>query len=635
MTIMILNAGLLYAAICPFILELLHFTTQRTLKDRRTILFCILILCGFFNVLSGLFLTGLIPYHENQLCYKLEQMVLLCVYFSEFIFPYILLELAARNCRHTTSGFLKLARFVEVCCFLAILSNPLTHWLSYLETNGVPRIGIFYPVFVAGMLVWYFVDLMYTFYYRKSMRNRQWIPFMEASVLMMFGIMLQNILHIRLVTGYMAALVTAILYFSTQNRYAYMDLTTSVFNADYFNYWLWEQLQYHKDVHVIAIYLSNMEKIRIKFGVDREIQKLIAKELWKMTPEHRVFRVRTNKYAICTKRIEDHFRLLQQLQTLLDSEISVNGRSIRCSAVLAEVVHAEQKFLSVEEMMSYVSVLLHPGIDQLDVQVIHDTEKQRADYETEKKIEQYIVRALAEDLFDVWYQPVYSVIEKRFVGVEALSRLYHPELGWINPELFINLATKDGQIYQLMPMQLHRICRFLKRNQTLLERLWDIKINLSPSEIIKQGYVEGLIDIIRSYHIPLEKFQFEVTESAATDYTTELNHCIGTLQKNGIRLCLDDFGSGYANLSSVLRLPFSIIKMDRSLLQGIMDNKENAVFYHSMVQTLHALGYQIVSEGVETIEEVQMLEDWKVDFIQGFYYSRPLSEQNLEKLLLK
>ena len=147
--------------------------------------------------------------------------------------------------------------------------------------------------------------------------------------------------------------------------------------------------------------------------------------------------------------------------------------------------------------------------------------------------------------------------------------------------------------------------------------------------------MEGLIDIIRSYHIPLEKFQFEVTESAATDYTTELNHCIGTLQKNGIRLCLDDFGSGYANLSSVLRLPFSIIKMDRSLLQGIMDNKENAVFYHSMVQTLHALGYQIVSEGVETIEEVQMLEDWKVDFIQGFYYSRPLSEQNLEKLLLK
>lgn len=631
-----LYPGLLYTAILPFIFEMAHFAVQRKLNDCRTILLYILMICGFSNVVSGLLLNGLILHCKNQFCFIMLQPILVCVYFSEYIFPYILLELLARNCRYITSRFLKLARCVEVLSILAIISNPQTHWLSVIEKNGTIGIGRFYYVFVGAMLGWYFVNFIYAYYHRKDMRNRQFFPFIEASLLMILSIILQNILHLRLMNGYMASVVIAILYFSTQNRYAYTEFTTRVFNTDYFNYWLWEQLYYRKEVHIIGIYLSNMEKIRIKYGVERELHSLIAKKIWNMAPQHQVFRVSTNKYAICTSCIENHKRLLQQLQTLFADEIPLNSsNNIRCSAVLAEAEHVEQKFLSVQEIMDYFSILLYQEVNQLDVQVIHDTKEQRINYNNRIKIEQYLTKALEEDLFDIWYQPLYSSSEKRFVGVEALSRLHHPELGWINPELFIHLATKDGQIYQLMPLQLHRICRYFTKKPKLLAILHDIKINLSPEEIIKQGYIEQLIEIIRSYHIPLEKFQFEVTESAATDYTTELMHCVHILQKNGIRLCLDDFGSGYANLNSILRLPFSVIKIDRSLLQGIIENEERAIFYQSMVQTLHALNYQIVAEGVETAEEVKLLDEWNVDFIQGYYYSKPLCKHELEKLLLQ
>ena len=120
-----------------------------------------------------------------------------------------------------------------------------------------------------------------------------------------------------------------------------------------------------------------------------------------------------------------------------------------------------------------------------------------------------------------------------------------------------------------------------------------------------------------------------MTETDATEYTKELKQCIQILKENGIRLCLDDFGSGYANLSNILRLPFSVIKMDRSLLQGICENENNAAFYRGMVDTLHDIGYQIVSEGVEMEQEASLLAEWKVDMIQGYYYAKPQPEEEV------
>ena len=102
----------------------------------------------------------------------------------------------------------------------------------------------------------------------------------------------------------------------------------------------------------------------------------------------------------------------------------------------------------------------------------------------------------------------------------------------------------------------------------------------------------------------------------------------------GIGLCLDDFGSGYANLNTVLRLPFDVVKMDRSLLTGITCDEQAAVFYHSIVTVMQNMGYIIVAEGAETEEEVSLLREWGVDMVQGYYFSRPLPEAELLRLFM-
>lgn len=250
-----------------------------------------------------------------------------------------------------------------------------------------------------------------------------------------------------------------------------------------------------------------------------------------------------------------------------------------------------------------------------------------------KQVEQFLHRAIAEDLFEVYYQPVYSLHQQRFVTLEALSRLRHPELGWISPDIFIRLAEKNHLITQITELQLRRVCRFLCENPALRASIANVKINLSPLDLIQSESGSHLVRILGEYGLPCSCFQFEITETVATEYSASLTRVAESLQAAGIGLCLDDFGSGYANLNTVMQLPFSVIKLDRSLLFHICTDKNAALFYQSIVAAFCRLGYRIVAEGVETQEEMELLRSWNVDMIQGYYFSRPLPPDDLLRLL--
>ena len=154
-------------------------------------------------------------------------------------------------------------------------------------------------------------------------------------------------------------------------------------------------------------------------------------------------------------------------------------------------------------------------------------------------------------------------------------------------------------------------------------------MNLSPLELLKPGQGHALIELIREYELPYSFFQFEITETVASEYSEHLREAVAEFLEVGIGLCLDDFGSGYANLNAVLKLPFSSIKLDRSLLVGICEEKQISVFYHSIVALFQNMGYQVIAEGVEKESEVELLRTWGVDMIQGYYFSKPVNGKEI------
>lgn len=617
-----------YAGVVLLLLELFHFCRQRKLYDKRTKLFLVMFAAALLICLGSINLTIQIKTGRSASAFNV--LFSTSMYLAQFAMPYFLLCMSCLTVRKPQHPLMRIGTVLFACGSLVILSNPWSHVIAYPGTDRLWYVGAGYPVFVWGIFVLYLLDFCIVLYQGKNMKHQQVFALAETCLIMVAGMLLQNVFRVHLVVGFFSALAMAVIYLSMQNPYAYIDRTTGVFHGEYFEYYIWELFSGKKDVFLLAIKLSGLERIRRLYGTDTIVSGQVAEKLWNIAPGHQVFHVQFDKYVILNSSKEEHDRTLMQVQSLFSQELELSGHTMKCSVMMVSIPNVDMVCHGcVPEMLNYIYFLMRLKKQQDTVWLMEASPQQQERFLYEQKVEQCLHDAIENDCFEVWYQPIYSVQKQRFVGVEALSRLYYPRLGWVSPELFIRLAVKSGDIFTFMPRQLHKICRFLQEHASEFSHMETIKINLSPAELNKRGYCEQLTEIIRSYGLPMGLFQFEVTETDATEYTKELEQCIQVLHQNGIQLCMDDFGSGYANLNNILRLPFSVIKIDRSLLQGICENEKKAVFYHSMIDMFHDMGYQIVSEGVETEQEAKLLAEWKVDMIQGYYYAKPLSEKDI------
>ena len=315
-----------------------------------------------------------------------------------------------------------------------------------------------------------------------------------------------------------------------------------------------------------------------------------------------------------------------------DMQMDADSSKPATPVILSGIVHG-QKLGASGLMLEYAEYLESLSMQNGMIEVIQDDQQTMDGFLYNKKVEQYLRTAIAQDLFEVYYQPVYSTEKNDFVTLEALSRLHHPELGWIAPDVFIQIAEKNHMIEQITDLQFKRVCMFINEHRDLMKKLFNIKVNLSSLDLMRSDCSSHFIRMMDDMDIHHDWIQFEITETVATEYNAGLGMVIDGFMAVGVRLCLDDFGSGYANLNTVMRLPFSAIKIDRTLLFDICNDKKRAMIYQSIVETFHRMGYSIVSEGVETEEEMSLLSSWGADMIQGYYFSRPLPVDELLKLL--
>lgn len=419
--------------------------------------------------------------------------------------------------------------------------------------------------------------------------------------------------------------------------YERRDSETDTYNAKYFDLWLREKHPNSSpDDGLLIIDLSKM--LRNSSLYSQEIANTLicnlASQLRELQKEPLVFRLEPAIFAIVTQGKAEHQALVAKINQLLQQCFLIKGKHINCRGRLISATEING-LTSVEQVKPYIDFLLEKVRKQANMLFLEDNSDLLQQFIYEQKVESYLQYALEHQLFDVYYQPAFDLKQQCFTSVEALSRLYIDKLGWISPELFMRLASNNGMILQIMPMQIESICQFVAQHKNDLASIESVKINLTPNEIIEPGYCQQLLAIIEKYKLPTSFFEFEIVESTATQYTEELENTVTLLNQAGVGLCLDDFGSGYANLNTVLRLPFKVIKLDRSLLRDICKNKPAAIFYRSLVQTFTNLGYKLVAEGVEYAEQAKLLARWQVDAIQGYYYARPLPGDELLQLLSK
>lgn len=220
------------------------------------------------------------------------------------------------------------------------------------------------------------------------------------------------------------------------------------------------------------------------------------------------------------------------------------------------------------------------------------------------------------------YQPLFSPTDNHFTAVEALARWHSPQLGHVAPHQFIRLAEEINLIGALGKHLIHQVCRDIKQSVNL-NRYQHVSVNLSAKQLIQPDFAHELISIIHHHHLPVSRFCFEVTETAAiTDFDACLQ-ALTTLSQAGAKISLDDFGAGFSSLSLLQKLPIDEIKIDRSFVKDIVFNDNDLNFVSTIVVMARGLGLRVVVEGVETTAHLDKLTKLDVDFLQGYCFAMP------------
>ena len=627
----------LWAGVFLLCFHLFLFSRQRKLFDQNTAVFLSLILIGIAGCVLGILLTNLQNSRPGEGGRWLMLLLASCHYFAQVAFPYALLRFvvtrmefsAPRRRRASRLGLIPVAAGGAL-----ILLNIPFEIISYVSADGLLHIRPLFHLYVAWLLAYYLFLLGYLRLRRQELRRRNRGALAGGCWLLIFGLIAQHYFNFQMFFGFTVALTVSLFHLTIKNPNAYIDIGTHVFNVRYFDVWMVEKLHAPRRGILITVDLHQMDQISRIYadGTGSRLASAAADFLWALEPRPVVFRLLSGRFVLWADSEERAEGILRRCQARLEQPFFLDGRPVRSPAVLVKTPLAEE-ISSVEELTAFINFCVQDAQSREGVQTVEDCQRLWEQFTYELEVERFLKEALERDLFQVWYQPVWSLKERRFVSLEALSRLQHPTLGWISPEVFIRAAAHAGLLSQIMPRQLERICRFAAAHQEIFRDVRTIKINLSPQELSEPDYCGRLLSIIRGHQLSPSLFQFEVTESAATQYSLELDACVDQLRQAGVGLCLDDFGSGYANLNTVMRLPFSVIKLDRSLLMGICEDRKVSAFYRNVAAILRRLGYAVVAEGVETREEVELLSAWRVDMIQGYYFSRPLPpEQLLERL---
>ena len=380
--------------------------------------------------------------------------------------------------------------------------------------------------------------------------------------------------------------------------------------------------------------IENMNLLQASVSVSQmnELFLNLGRQLTKCF-ERSSFRIASNRLVgIC----KDEESLRQNARIMAEYISSLNANMEGILPASLEVYTAAIQFSKDEVVYDNIIEILSnmifkskaKGLRQLqicDEAILVDMDRKRYIY----KILKNELR-LDSEQFQVWFQPIYSLKEKRFTYMEALSRLKNTDIGDIMPAEFVQIAESKGLIEKLGNVAFEKVCKFISENRNLVQA---VSINFSVYQMMNPNLVQNVLGTIGRFGLQPSNIIMEITESIFIDNFDLVRKNMIQLAVAGIKFYLDDFGTGYSNLANVIGLEFSTIKIDRSLVLKMEESSKAENLISNLIGTFKDADLSILVEGVETNNQNDLVIKAGADYIQGFLYSRPLPPDECIELL--
>ena len=253
------------------------------------------------------------------------------------------------------------------------------------------------------------------------------------------------------------------------------------------------------------------------------------------------------------------------------------------------------------------------------------------DVELDSKLKE----AVFENNFLLYYQPQYYAGNRKLRGVEALIRWKDGNGRMISPAKFIPIAEKNGTIIPIGNWVLEQSIRTFSEWRNRYGVPFVLSVNISALQYQKEDFVETLLNIIHKYDVDPDEIELEITESILIDDFSAVTEKMQLLKEYGIRISLDDFGTGFSSLSYLKKLPINTLKIDKSFTDTLLTDSATRIITESIVSMVKSLGFESIAEGVEEEQQYKYLRVIGCDIIQGYLFGKPLSQEEIEQLLQK
>ena len=628
--------GIIYFDICAiplFLIILFVCYSRKMTKGRANQMFILVVLLSLVSAVTDLgmeVINNMVPLSRTQmiLCRLSANIYLLTRNLNNLTLLLFLLVL-------TRTTFLIRKRRAQITFFLPytiivvlLLQNSFTHNVFKVTAQDGYRRGPLILALYTVAAIYGLVGLVYCIYCRRYLPMNKWSALLSIYIVAHITVVIQFFYPKLLLEMFCTALSEMLIMLSIMRPEERMDVEVGMLSWESYQTDLKNIILSGEHVQIIVLYMPHSREIRNYLG-DHVYNKYIleiGEGLRRISWEHphniEIYYERpgtiyliTDINEIKTENVGE--RLLAELDGTIRPYTEMGVRFepkvclIRCPEDLKKVddiISLGHKFQKIDINLQHVPA----------AEIVHSQK-----FAVEVHIEEILERAIKDKNIVMYYQPIYDVHTGGFHSAEALARLIDPEYGMVSPAVFIPAAETQGFIIPIGDEVLDRVFRFIAENDMDALGLSHIDINLSVAQCMESSLPDKMYKLQEKYGVDAGRINLEITETTFENISDIMVENVNKLLKMGYNFALDDYGIGYSNIQRVNNIPLMLIKIDKSMLDEVSSDNGRVILEHT-VHMMQSIGKQIVAEGAETGDEVYLLKNMNCDYIQGFYYSRPL-----------
>ena len=471
--------------------------------------------------------------------------------------------------------------------------------------------SFFYLVLGVILLLWF----------RKRLRESTLLSALAFHLILIIGNTARILLPQYLVMNVFCMLAILIIFISFENPDLYITDRGPAFNTRALTDWLDDPL-HRKDSRILGFAIRNYNDERSMYGglqMDQGLG-LIISWLVKQFPQMLLFYVRGGNFAIAGPENADWERIRREISDRFQQPWRAESADLYLNVTYLEIGLTGRNDPA-DRIVNMLIYALDEAGSSADIEQTLMSEEALREIDRQIEIKRFLDKAVEKDLAEVFLQPIVDSRTRQLVAAEALARLRNEDGELIPPGLFIPIAEKNGHINMLGEQVLRKVCAFIRDHDMKALGLRWINVNLSPIQCLHSELPRLFSSILREYGVSAEQIHLEITEESMINYTKQERQ-IEKLRQYGFQLALDDYGSGFSNLSQVKKESFSSIKLDMSIVWDYVRDKDSLL--PALVQAFREMGFIITAEGIETQEIADAMAGIHCDFLQGYYYSKPL-----------